>query len=255
MEITVIPVPCLKDNYAYLVTKSDSRDAIVVDACEAEPIARELEDRGLSLRAIFSTHHHHDHVGGNDALVKRYGADVYAHRSDIGRVPSLSCPLDDGDGFSASGLSGRAWHIPAHTRGALAYTFPGHCFTGDTLFAGGAGRLFEGTPEELYRALYLVLGRLDGETLLYTGHEYTERNLEFAASLEPENDSIAARLLEVRARRSRGEPTAVTTLTVERDTNPFLRADRPSILARLGMSPGSPPAEVLRRLRDLKDQF
>lgn len=255
MQLNVVPIPCLKDNYAYLVMRADSEEALVVDACEAAPIEYEVERRGLRLGAILSTHHHHDHVGGNEVLVKKYGAPVYAHRSDLGRVPGLTRPLDDGDRFTVAGFVGRVWHIPAHTRGALAYTFPGHCFTGDTLFAGGAGRLFEGTPEELYRALYLVLGRLDGETFLYTGHEYTERNLEFALMLEPESVSIADRLARVRDARERGESTAVTTLALERETNPFLRADRPSILVRLGLHPGTPHAEVLRRLRELKDQF
>lgn len=255
MDISVVPIPCLKDNYAYLVTRAGASDALVVDACESAPIERELVARGLTLRAILSTHHHRDHVGGNDELVKQYGVPVLAHRSDMGRVPKLSHPLGDGESFEIAGFHGRAWHIPAHTRGALAYAFSGVCFTGDTLFAGGAGRLFEGTPEELYRALYMVLGRMDGATVLCTGHEYTERNLEFAAFIEPDNASITTRLSVVRAARVRGEPTAVTTLSIERDTNPFLRADRPEVLARLGMSPGSPPAEVLRRLRELKDHF
>lgn len=255
MDMQVQPIACLKDNYAYLLTRSGSEQAVVVDACEAEPVERELAARGLNLAAILSTHHHSDHVGGNERLVQKYGAQVFGHVSERHRIPRFSNPLEDGDSFSIAGFSGRAFHIPAHTRGALAYVLSGACFSGDTLFAAGAGRLFEGTPEELYRALYLVFGRLDARTTIYTGHEYTERNLEFALSLEPESVAIQTRLAEVRAARARGEPTAMTTLPLERETNPFLRADRPSIVARLGLPPGVPPAEVIRRLRELKDHF
>lgn len=255
MDIEVLPVACLKDNYAYLLTRPGSDQALVVDACEAEPIERELEVRGLSLAGILSTHHHQDHVGGNERLVRKYGAPVFGHASERHRIPCFSNPLEDGESFSIAGFTGRAYHIPAHTRGALAYVLADVCFSGDTLFAAGAGRLFEGSPEELYRALYLVLGRLAPRTRIYTGHEYTERNLEFALFLEPDSVAIQERLAEVRAARARGEPTAMTTLPLERDTNPFLRADRPSIVSRLGLPPGVAPAEVIRRIRELKDQF
>lgn len=253
MQPHVEAVPCLKDNYCYLVMNPSQDELAVVDPSEAEPVSVAVERLGKKIGAILLTHHHWDHVGGVDALVATSGAPVFAHISEAVRIPQLSRPLEDGQSFDAAGLRFRAWHIPAHTRGALAFVTGTHCFVGDTLFAAGAGRLFEGTPHDLYHALYEVLGRMPLATIFHTGHEYTEKNLEFAQRLEPRNQAIAERLLSTRAQRARCESTASTTLALERETNPFLRVNVPDVVHGLGLDPDTNPTTVLGKLRELKD--
>lgn len=255
LPLQVIPVPCLTDNYAYLVHAAGSNEALLIDACEAAPILRELEQRSLVLRAILSTHHHHDHVGGNVELCERCGVSVYGHRSERARIPKFEVALDDGDCFQVAGLDVRVHHVPAHTRGALAYRIGEACFTGDTLFSGGAGRLFEGTAEELFHALFQVFGRMGEGTIFYTGHEYTLKNLSFARTVDPGNVALEDRYRDVSARRAKGQYTASSTWALERATNPFLRVDRPEIAQGLGLDPDSPPAWVLAKLRAARDDF
>jgi hydroxyacylglutathione hydrolase len=255
MATEILPIPCLTDNYAYLVGAGGSRDVVVIDACETAPIEATLEARGLTLRGILSTHHHHDHVGGNESLASRYNLPVFGHVSEAARIPRLNRPLDDGSRFEVAGLKFHALHVPAHTRGALAYMCGGACFTGDTLFTGGAGRLFEGTPEELYRALYLVLGALSPSTVFFTGHEYTLKNLSFALQIDPNNRALRERYDEVVVKRQRGEYTASASLELERATNPFLRVDRPEVGLGLGLDPDSPPVWVMQKLREARNIF
>jgi hydroxyacylglutathione hydrolase len=251
----IVPIPCLKDNYAYLVWRHGSSTAIVIDACEAAPIERALQERGLTLSAILTTHHHHDHVGGNTELVRSLGVPVYGHVSELGRIPELSVLLQDAQAFEVGGFSFEARHVPAHTRGALAYRLEDACFTGDTLFTGGAGRLFEGTPGDLFRALFDVLGRLPVSTTFYTGHEYTLKNLEFARTIEPSNVNLASRYEDVLRRRQNGEYTASATLFLERATNPFFRVDRPEIAMGLGLDVETDLVDVMRKLREARNEF
>ena len=232
-QIEIEAIPCLKDNYAYLIARPDSADAYVVDPSEAEPIVAALQRRELTLRGILATHHHTDHVGGVADLVERAGAGmifVAGHALDRGRIPDQTVFADVDTGqFAPSGLTlfGRplmAMHIPGHTRAAIAWGIPGatgdvpaDVFTGDTLFGAGCGRLFEGTPAQMFASLQ-SLTALPPEARLWFGHEYTDSNLRFAATVEPASAAITER-------RGRLAPqTTPTTVALERATNPFVRA-------------------------------
>jgi len=249
-------VPCLRDNFAYLVSSGDGTECVVIDPSEAEPVERALEQHGLSLAAILNTHHHHDHVGGNSELkLNRRGLDVFGHASDRGRIPEQTRFLEHGERFEVVGLEFSILHIPGHTTGAIAYVAEGVAFTGDTLFVAGCGRLFEGTPGDMFESLNRKLGSLPDETKIYCGHEYTVNNLQFAASLEPNNQSIAQKLELVTARRRRGEPSVPSTLADERATNPFMRTDSPELRASLRLSASADPVSVLAATRAAKDKF
>jgi len=250
----VIPVECLRDNYAFIVV-SNSGDAVVVDACETDPIRRALERERIRPSAIWSTHHHADHVGGNLDLSLEYSIPVVGHRSDEGRLPELSHPVDDGDIVRSGDVQARCLHVPGHTLGAVAYYLEDYSlvFTGDTLFSAGCGRLFEGTPELMCRSL-ARLASLPGRVNVYFGHEYTEDNLRFAAVLEPENPDVAAAQSRASRLRARGEPTLATTLDDELRTNPFLRLNSPAIRRAFPGSMAS-PEEVFAAVRSAKDRF
>src|SRR5512133_786384 len=209
----VIPVPCLSDNYAYLVTADGSDEAFVVDPSESAPVIAAIEQHRLRLVAIVNTHHHHDHVGGNEELRAKYGElPVYAHVSDRGRVPAQTESVEEGKPFRAAGFEINALHVPGHTLGAVAYVVEDAVFTGDTLFVAGCGRLFEGTPAQMYESLSGKLGRLPPATRVYCGHEYTVSNLRFAVHAEPDNRAAAEKLTAAQATRERGEPTVPSTI-------------------------------------------
>jgi hydroxyacylglutathione hydrolase len=252
MGLRVERIPTLSDNYTYLIVCEETGEAAVVDAPEAEPVVRRVRDLGARVVKILSTHHHHDHSAANPELAKRYDAPVFGHASDSGRLPGLSDGLEEGDRVAVGRQTARVLFIPAHTRGHIAYVFDeaGAVFCGDTLFAAGCGRLFEGTPEMMYTALHEKLGALPDATRVYCGHEYTESNLRFAAHAEPENAAVREKQARVQAIRRRAaadwhqataaEMTIPSTIGEERLTNPFLRAA---------------DAAELGRLRALKDRF
>ncbi len=249
----VIPVPCLSDNYAYLVAADGSAEAFVIDPSEAEPVIAALEREKLRLVAIVNTHHHHDHVGGNEGLRARFGAlPVYAHASDEGRVPAQTDHVEEGRRFEVAGLTLDPLHVPGHTTGAVAYVVEGAVFTGDTLFVAGCGRLFEGTPAMMHRSLSEKLGRLPPATRVYCGHEYTVSNLRFAVHVEPDNRAAADKLAAAQAARGRGEPTVPSTIGEELLTNPFMRCDAPAVAARF---PGASVVDVFAAVRSAKDTF
>jgi hydroxyacylglutathione hydrolase len=256
--VEVIVVPCLTDNYAYFLRPEGSDTVALVDASEAGPVLQALETHGLKLGAILSTHHHHDHVGGNEELVAHFpGIPVYGSAHDRGRIPKQTHFVAHGDTLDVVGLRLECLLVPAHTLGAVSYAGHGAVFTGDTLFAGGCGRLFEGTPAMMNESLNVTLGALPDETLVYCGHEYTAKNLEFAAHVEPGNRAVLEKVERVRAKRARGEPTVPSTLADERATNPFMRVGSSEIRGRYRDQLGDAvdAARVLGALRAEKDAF
>lgn len=253
----IVQLPLLRDNYGYLVICEETNEAGVVDPSEAEPVLRCLEREKVVPKAILNTHHHRDHTGGNDGLLDRLLLQVYGHKEDEGRIPGLTHPLGDGDEVRIGRLSGKVLFIPGHTKGHVAYLFEKSLFCGDTLFVAGCGRLFEGTAEQMYDSLGR-LKSLPDDTLVYCGHEYTEKNLEFALTLEPNNQKLAAKLNKVKGLRARGISTVPSTMAEEKETNPFLRWDSREIQANLKrdfpkLSPE--PTSVFSQIRKLKDQF
>jgi hydroxyacylglutathione hydrolase len=259
--VDVVPVPQLADNYAYLVIDPGTGQAGVVDCAEAEPVLAEVSARKLRLTAVLATHHHFDHVGGNQALIAAVpGIRVYGSAEEGGRIPGLTHPVRDGDAVEVGGLRARVILIPAHTSGHIAYHFANEkaVFTGDTLFAGGCGRLFEGDAAQMMRSLGR-LAALPDDTRVYCGHEYTEKNLCFAAQLEPGNRRLGEKLAAVEAMRRQGRPTVPSTIGEEKATNPFLRTDSPeleaSVRARVAGLPAHDPVALFAAVRGLKDRF
>lgn len=256
MEIEV--VPCLADNYAYLLVDR-SGNAVVVDPSEAEPVVAAIERRGLHLVGIWATHHHHDHVGGIAELVQRYsklevvGSTYDAERN---RIPKLTHAVDEDEPLWFESRRVRLLFVPGHTLGAVAYLCEGALFSGDTLFSAGCGRMFEGTPSGMVASL-AALRALPGDTQLHCGHEYTLKNLQFAAFIEPENKAIPERAEEVRQLRSQGQPSVPCSMAQECEVNPFLRWDVPAVVdkARSLGAASEAPADVFAALRKAKDSY
>lgn len=222
----IVAIPCLRDNYAYLVRCPETGRTAIVDPSEAAPVLAATKD--TPPQEIWCTHHHHDHVGGNEELAAALKIErVVGHVSDKGRIPKQSVFLADGDSFTLGSLKVRVLHVPGHTTGAIAYVVEGDgapaVFTGDTLFLAGCGRLFEGTPAMMYESL-AKLAALPKETRVFCGHEYTQSNLKFAEHVEPESAAVKEAAEAVRALREAGKPTVPGTIATELATNPFLRA-------------------------------
>jgi hydroxyacylglutathione hydrolase len=277
----IVPIPCLSDNYAYLLICRETKEAAIVDVSEAGPVLKAL-DQGVGafdsrrdvneavhapqsredvrVVAILSTHHHHDHVGGNEEVKAKLGIDrVYGHASDRGRIPGQTQYLQEGESFTIGRLSVKALHIPGHTLGAVAYVVTRApqvpaVFTGDTLFLAGCGRLFEGDPPMMHASL-AKLAKLDPQTRVYCGHEYTESNLRFAAHVEPSNGEIVKARARAAELRKEGRPTVPATIGDELATNPFLRTQSPEIRSTLGIAESASPEEALGAIRRAKDVF
>jgi hydroxyacylglutathione hydrolase len=258
--VDVVPVPQLQDNYAYLVIDPAGGEAAVVDCAEAGPVLDEVRRRGIRLTTVLATHHHYDHVGGNtDLLAALPGLRVHGSAEDAPRIPGITDPVRDGEAISVGGLRGRVIFIPAHTSGHVAYHFPDTktVFTGDTLFAAGCGRLFEGDAAQMMGSLGR-LASLPDDTRVYCGHEYTQKNLEFALTLEPGNRAVVDKLNAVRALRRAGKPTIPSTIADEKATNPFLRTTSPELAASVRAKVrdvGDDPVSVFAAVRALKDRF
>jgi len=235
----IVAVPAFTDNYIWIVHDEESGETVVVDPGDAAPVIAEAERRGWTINQVWNTHWHPDHTGGNLAVKAATGARISGPASET--IPGRDTELTEGDELRIGNHVGRVVEVPGHTLGHIALIFEaeGIAFVGDTLFAMGCGRLFEGTPEQMYRSLQRLTA-LSGETRLYCAHEYTLSNAHFAVHAEPDNAAIAARLNEVAALRASGSMTVPTTVAIERETNPFVRAA---------------DAESFATLRAAKDSF
>jgi len=253
----VVQVPCLRDNYAYLIVCEKTNQAAIVDPSESDPVLEKVRQEGVNLVAILNTHHHWDHIGGNPGLLQQFSLEVFGGRVDKDRIHGLSHPLEEGDRIKVGELEAEILFIPGHTKGHIAYLFPGNLFCGDTLFAAGCGRLFEGTPEQMQSSLG-KLKRLPSDTLVHCGHEYTVNNLRFAVTLEANNRRLTEKFQKARSLREKGLSTIPSTMDDEKATNPFLRWDSQEIQQNLkGRFPDLPldPVSVFAQVRQLKDSF
>ncbi|KAI4324345.1 hypothetical protein L6164_023892 [Bauhinia variegata] len=249
-------VPCLRDNYAYLLHDVDTGTVGVVDPSEAMPIIDALSKKNRNLTYILNTHHHHDHTGGNVELKARYGAKVIGPGIDKERIPGIDICLNDGDKWMFAGHEVFIMETPGHTRGHISFYFPGSgaIFTGDTLFSLSCGKLFEGTPHQMFTSLKKIMS-LPDDTSIYCGHEYTLSNSKFALSIEPENKELQSYAAHVSHLRSKGLPTIPTTLKLEKACNPFLRTSSAEIRRSLNIAETADDAEALGVIREAKDKF
>ncbi len=255
----IIRIPVLSDNYIFLMLDLDRQIAAVVDPAEAAPVLAVLADHQVQLVAIFNTHHHGDHVGGNKELMVAFpDICVYGGAEDRGRIPGQQVYLVDGDRVQFGDRVAEVFFIPGHTRAHIAYYFPplerdlpGELFCGDTIFAGGCGRLFEGTPAQMVGSM-TKLRQLPDNTRIWCAHEYTLSNLKFAITVDPDNQELQQRLIDVTAARSNAVPTVPSLLGIEKRTNPFLRWDIAALQASVASNDG---IETFARIRGRKDQF
>ncbi|WP_193199524.1 hydroxyacylglutathione hydrolase [Nostoc sp. MG11] len=254
----VMRLEALSDNYIFLLHDSKQNIAAVVDPAEAEPVLRKLTELKADLVAIFNTHHHNDHVGGNKQLMQHFPkVIVYGGAEDRGRIPGQQMFLQQGDRVQFADRIAEVVFVPGHTRAHIAYYFPpeqagvGDLFCGDTLFSGGCGRLFEGTPTQMVDSLS-KLRSLPDDTRIWCAHEYTLKNLQFALTVDGDNADLKKRYDEVKAYRSRGEATIPSLLGVEKRTNPFLRWEQPSLQSA---AKSIDPVQTFARIRGMKDRF
>lgn len=257
MEIKRIPV--LSDNYIFVISDPQQKIAAAVDPAVAEPVIDYVTSINARLVAIFNTHHHSDHVGGNRTLVRHFpDLRVYGGAEDRGRIPHQQVFLQEGDTVQFANRSGRVFFVPGHTRAHIAYYFPpktpsetGELFCGDTIFAGGCGRLFEGTPAQMVESID-KLRQLPDRTHVWCAHEYTLNNLKFALTVDGDNRELQQRYQEVQQLRREGTATVPSWLGTEKQTNPFLRWDEPELQA---IAKIDEPARVFGRIRGMKDRF
>lgn len=252
-------IPALSDNYIFLLHDPHRKIAAVVDPAEADPVLHHLQTLDVELVAIFNTHHHGDHVGGNTKLIQHYPhLTVYGGAEDQGRIPGQTVFLQAGDQVQFSDRIGNVLFVPGHTKAHIAYYFPpqnsdepGDLFCGDTLFAGGCGRLFEGTPQQMVTSLN-QFRNLPETTRVWCAHEYTLNNLKFALTVDADNLELHNRFQDVKLARSQNQPTIPSTIGLEKRTNPFLRWDIPSLQTAVK---SHDPIQTFARLRGMKDQF
>ena len=232
MALDIVRIPALSDNYIWLVHEPASSETLVVDPGVAEPVLAEADRRGWTITQIWNTHWHPDHTGGNAAIKAATGCAITGPAAEAARIPTLDRTVVEGDSMRLGDIEATVIEIPAHTAGHIAFHLPSEkaAFVGDTLFAMGCGRLFEGSAEDMYRAMR-KLEALPDETQVYCGHEYTQPNGRYALVAEPDNEAIAARMREVDALRAKGEATIPTTIGIEKTTNPFMRAGSAEELA------------------------
>jgi hydroxyacylglutathione hydrolase len=254
--LTVVEFRCRTDNYGILLHDTDNAATASIDAPDSETIAAELQRRGWRLDLLFITHHHGDHVAGNLALKAAFDCRIIGPAREAAQIPGIDRPVADGELISFAGRPIQVLATPGHTAGHIAYFMPtdGEVFVGDTLFAMGCGRVFEGTPEMMWDSLSR-LAALPQATRVHCGHDYAAANARFALTVEPDNAELVARADEVTARAATGNLTPPTTVGLELRTNPFLRVNQPGLSDRLGLSPDVPAAAVFAELRRRKDRF
>ena len=254
MKPEVHVFPCLQDNYGFLVHDPESGETASVDTPDPAEIQRQAALKGWRITAIWNTHWHADHAGGNVRLKDSTGCEIIAPEGDAARIPAIDRQVKGGDVVKLGALEARVMDMPGHTLGHIAYFMDSGplAFVGDTLFALGCGRLFEGTPEQMWASLSKLMA-LPPQTTIYCAHEYTEANLAFSETIEPQNPALRAYGEVVRARRADGLPTVPTRLDRELDANPFLRAGDPSLQAAMGHA--GDPVETFAEIRRRKDRF
>ena len=239
MKIQIIP--CLQDNYSYLIIDEKNNIACVIDPSEADPIIKYLEENNIKLKFILNTHHHYDHVGGNQKLKEKYGASVVGYKEDEKRIPEIDILLNDQETWIHKNFEAKIIHVPGHTLGHICFYFykEESVFTGDTLFSLGCGRIFEGTYSQMFNSL-MKLKELPESTKVYCGHEYTKKNLDFCLTYDANNKNLKTKVYHVDERLKNGLPTIPSTIKDELECNIFLRSNN---------------METFSKLRDLKDNF
>ena len=255
MALQIHQFPCLNDNYSWLVHEPQANVTAVVDTPEIGPILRALDQTGWTLTHILNTHWHPDHAGGNEELKAKTGCQIIGPRAEAKRIPAIERQVGDGDEVKFGAATAKVFDVPGHTAGHIAYWFAEDkaAFVGDTLFALGCGRLFEGTAQQMWTSLQKLMA-LPPETKVYCAHEYTQSNARFALSVDPDNAALVARVKEIDAMRAKNIPTVPSSIGLELATNPFLRPTSESLQRSLGMV-GADAVAVFAETRKRKDNF
>jgi len=240
-NIKIEIIPCLQDNYSYLIIDESNNDACVIDPSEAKPIINFIQRENINLRYILNTHHHFDHIGGNKELTEKYNSLVVGFKHDAERIPEISILVEDNQIWKKDNFEAKIIHIPGHTTGHIGFYFFKEkvIFTGDTLFSLGCGRIFEGTYKQMFESLSKIKNLTD-DTKIYCGHEYTLQNSNFCITHDPQNLNLQNKIIKIREKLSENKPTIPSILKDEKECNIFLRAKN---------------VESFSKLRDLKDNF
>lgn len=255
MSLELVTIPCLSDNYAFLLHDSESGQTLLVDAPESGPIVAALKAHDWTLTHVLLTHHHYDHIDGVADLIKAFSPQIIGAKADAARLPALNQQVSAGEVFDFAGHSVQVFDVSGHSSCDLAYYIADAqaVFTGDSLMALGCGRLFEGTAAQMWASL-TQLAALPGDTWVCSGHEYTTANAAFAVTIEPENAALAQRVQDIAKARAADQATVPSLLSLELATNPFLRAHLDEVKAAIGMK-NTPDSEVFAEIRRRKDGF
>ena len=251
--LEIYQFPCLSDNYGFLVHDSESGETACIDTPETAPILAALEKTGWTLTQIWNTHHHYDHAGNNEEIKRITRCTITGPAGEADKIPAIDRAVDDGDTVMLGAHEAHVLNVGGHTLGHIAFHMEGHAFVGDSLFALGCGRVFEGTMAQMWESLQKLNALPDG-TQIYCAHEYTTSNAAFAVTIDPDNEALSQRVAEISALRAANKPTVPTEIALERATNPFLRATDANVQARLNMS-GAPAVDVFAEIRARKDSF